>query len=311
MKRIFLLLLVVIVIAFLGIQFVSQKVNNPVVTGDFQAPANVKNILKRACYDCHSNETELKWFDKIAPVSWKVASHIKAGRQGLNFSNWKDLSPADQKGKLWEVYNQIAAGAMPLKEYELVHSSAKVSQADLAVLKRYVSTLIVTKTADTAKEHALDKQAEKINKKAVLKDQNPTDINGISYIPDYKNWDVVSTTDRFDNGTMRVIYGNDIAIKAIKAGHINPWPNGAIFAKVAWDKLEDKEGNVKTGAFKQVEYMIKDDQKFKATKGWGWARFKSEKLVPYGKTALFTTECINCHNPVSSNDFVFTLPVKH
>ena len=130
-------------------------------------------------------------------------------------------------------------------------------------------------------------------------------------MPDYKNWQVVSTSDRFDNGTMRVIFGNAIAIKAIKENHINPWPNGTIFAKIGWDKIADADGNVHTGAFKQVEFMIKDDKKYASTKGWGFARFKTPKLLPYGKTKLFATECVNCHRPESANDFVFTSPVKH
>jgi hypothetical protein len=110
---------------------------------------------------------------------------------------------------------------------------------------------------------------------------------------------------------MRVIYGNNIAIKAVKAGNINPWPNGTIFAKVAWDKLQGKDGNIRTGAFKQVEYMIKDDQKYATTKGWGFARFKTPELKPYGNTVLFANECINCHKPMANNDYVFTLPIKN
>ena len=119
------------------------------------------------------------------------------------------------------------------------------------------------------------------------------------------------STERFDNGTMRIIYGNEIAVKAIKDHKTNPWPNGTIFAKVAWDQLIDSSGNITPGTFKQVEYMIKDTKRFASTKGWGWARFLSPKLEPYGKNAMFTTECINCHRPMKDNDFVFTSPIAH
>ncbi len=121
---------------------------------------------------------------------------------------------------------------------------------------------------------------------------------------------MVSTTDRVDNNTLRIIYGNDVAIKAIQEGHINPWPNGTIFAKVAWDALQDADGNVHSGEFKQVEYMIKDDKKYAATGGWGWARWVTPQLKPYGKNITFSTECINCHRPMKDNDLVFTMPVK-
>ena len=60
----------------------------------------------------------------------------------------------------------------------------------------------------------------------------------------------------------------------------------------------------------QVEYMIKDQQKYKSTAGWGWARFKTPKLIPYGETPAFTNECMSCHRPMKNNDFVFTAPFK-
>ena len=300
----------ILAIAFSALQFVRPKLDNPAVTGDFKAPANVKSIIKRACYDCHSNETDLRWYDQISPVYWTVAQHVKEGRKGLNFSTWDSLAPADQKAKLWEAVNQVAAGAMPLKSYETVHQSAKISAEDLAVLKKYLTNMVHDNPADTAKVNALQKQ-QQLLQSHVPPAKLPRALNGITYIPDYKNWLPISTTERFDNGTMRVIFGNDVAIKAIRENHINPWPNGTIFAKVAWDQLQDKEGNVTTGAFKQVEYMIKDDQKYAATKNWGWARFKTPKMVPYGKTAMFTTECVNCHKPLKDEDYVFTMPIKH
>ena len=301
---------VILIAGSIIIQFIRPKVENPPVTADIQAPANVKNILKRACYDCHSNQTELKWFDKISPVYWRVAEHVKAGRKGLNFSEWNKLAPPDQNAKLWEAVNQIAQDAMPLKDYELVHPSAKVSSGDLAVLKNYLEGMVHLKPADTGKIHDADKQYKKMQDGKISPSNLPTALNGITYIPDYKNWQAISTTERFDNGTMRVIFGNDIAVRAIKRNNIRPWPNGTLFAKVTWDQLADKDGNIQPGAFKQIEYMIKDDKKYAFTDGWGFARFKTPKLIPYGKNILFTTECVNCHRPMTNEDFVFTLPVK-
>lgn len=310
MKKFLLISASVVAAVFICLQFFRPEIGNPPVTGNLEAPPNVKAILVRACYDCHSNQTNLRWFDKVQPVYWQVAEHVRNGRKGLNFSNWDRLSPADKKGKLWEAVNQIEQGAMPIKSYEIVHTEAKISKQDLAVLKNYLTGFVHDIPNDTAKINARDKQVKTIptnNQQTKL----PESLNGISYIPDYKNWQVISTSDRFDNGTMRVIYGNDIAVKAVKEHHINPWPNGTIFAKAAWDKLEDAKGNVSTGAFKQVEFMIKDAEKYKSTNGWGFARFKTPKLTPYGKDAMFTTECINCHKPMEKNDFVFTFPIKN
>jgi hypothetical protein len=305
-KKIWIFFLFVL-IAFIAIQFIRPKIDSQPVTGDFKAPPAVKSIVVRACYDCHSNETNLRWYDKISPIYWQVASHVNEGRRDLNFSAWDSLATADQKGKLWEAVNQIAAGAMPIKDYQLVHPPTKISPADLAILKNYLLSMVHNKPADTAKINALNKQSQL----PVAFTKLPQAANGVTYIPDYKNWQAISTTERFDNGTMRVIFGNDVAVKAIHENNIHPWPNGTIFAKVAWDQLQDKDGNVTTGAFKQIEYMIKDDKKYAATKGWGWARFKTPKMIPYGKDAMFTNECVNCHRPLKDEDFVFTMPIKN
>jgi hypothetical protein len=306
---IILLILLILVAIFITIQFYHPEISNPVVTAEIKAPANVKAVIKRACYDCHSNETNLRWYDKIAPVYWQVAAHVRKGREGLNFSDWNKLAPADQKAKLWEAVNQVAAGAMPLKSYEVVHQTAKISADDLAVLQAYVLTFAPkNKAGDTVKANALNAQ---LQNKTIAAHTLPVALNGITYLPDYKSWQVISSTDRFDNGTMRVIFGNAIAAKAISQNDIHPWPKGTAFAKVAWDQLEGKDGTVKTGAFKQVEFMIKDDKKYASTGGWGFARFKTPKLIPYGKTTVFATECINCHRPQKDEDFVFTQPIKY
>ncbi|WP_235526133.1 heme-binding domain-containing protein [Pedobacter sp. Leaf216] len=309
MKKYFLPAVSFIVVLLVSLQFFRPRLDDPPVTQDFQAPKAVKNILVRACYDCHSNETKLRWYDQVQPVYWQVAAHVRDGRKGLNFSNWDKLAPADRKAKLWEAVNQIEQGAMPVKSYQVVHPNARVSPKDLIVLKKYLTSMIHDLPEDTAKINAFEHQRKSLV--SVDRQKLPKTLNDITYLPDYKNWQVISTSDRFDNGTMRVIYGNDIAVNAVKTNHNNPWPDGTIFAKAAWDKLEDRNGNVTTGAFKQVEYMIKNAEKYRSTNGWGFARFKTPKLTPYGKTAIFTTECMNCHKPMKDNDYVFTFPIKN
>jgi hypothetical protein len=309
-KKLLITTMLCAVVVLAGLQFIRPEIPEQPVTGDLEAPADVKAIFKRACYDCHSNETNLRWFDQVSPVYWRVAGHVKAGREGLNFSEWDKLSPGDRKAKLWEAVNQMVAGAMPLKDYQLVHNESRISAQDLAILRNYMAGMIKDMPSDTATFNAAEKQ------KAAWHAQNtdtsrPVTLNGIAYIPDYKNWQAISTTERMDNGTMRVIFGNNVAVKAVQEGHVNPWPDGTIFAKVAWDQLEDSEGNVSTGAFKQIEYMIKDHDRFKSTNGWGFARFKTPKMVPYGKTVLFANECMNCHKPQANQDFVFTSPLKN
>lgn len=302
----FLLLLIIIMV---GIQFVRTQLDNPPITADIQAPQEVGQILRKSCYNCHSNETQLIWFDEITPAYWIVASDVKRARKALNFSEWDKLTPPQQKANLYLSLNQILFRKMPLSRYTLLHPEAKLTESDITVLKNYLTSLSPDKTSDTVNVNAGLKQYDKW----MMKHAEPGNVqpapNGIAYTKGYNNWKAISTTDRFDNGTMRVIFGNDIAIKAIEDGHINPWPDGTIFAKVAWDRLIDSSGNMHTGEFKQVEFMIKNSKKYASTKGWGWGRWLGMQLKPYGKNAFFSTECQNCHQPMKDNDFVFTMPL--
>ena len=56
--------------------------------------------------------------------------------------------------------------------------------------------------------------------------------NGIEIPEDYQSWGMISSLHRIDNHSLRVILGNDIAVKASRNGKTNPWPGGRILAKM-------------------------------------------------------------------------------
>lgn len=136
--------------------------------------------------------------------------------------------------------------------------------------------------------------------------------NGISLPDGYKDWRLLSVHQRTDNNTIRAVLGNDIAIKAARDGKTNPWPDGAVLAKMVWKGVKhDKwEAAIEPGAFIHAEFMIKDNAKHAATGGWGYARWLGMDQKPYGKDASFVQECVGCHTPVKDRDWVFTHPVK-
>jgi len=294
-------------LVMIAIQFVRPRLDTPPVTGDLTAPPEVKAILKRACYDCHSNETKLSWFDQPEPAYWLVADHVKKGRAVLNFSTWDGLSKDQQKGKLFESLNQMVYNVMPLKQYAWFHPGAAITPGDITILRNYLGTLVQpVKMPDSARGPDVSGRPALADPSTTIKDAP----NGLAYMPGWPGWEAISTTDRFDNGTMRVIYGNDVAVKAVKDHQTHPWPNGTTFAKVAWEQALAADGKVQPGKFLQAEFMVKDAEKYKTTDGWGWGRWKGTELKPYGKNALFTTECMNCHKPMEDNDFVFTTPLN-
>jgi hypothetical protein len=134
---------------------------------------------------------------------------------------------------------------------------------------------------------------------------------GIAIFPDYMTWKVIAPSFREDKGHIRIITGNEIAFAALRDGK-KPLPDGSVLAKVAWKTEKHPSFPVATvpGAFVQVEFMVKDEKKYKDTGGWGFARFVGSELKPYGKDAGFVSECYACHLPVADNDFLFTKIVK-
>ncbi|HEX9513268.1 MAG TPA: heme-binding domain-containing protein [Puia sp.] len=304
-------ILLLLLLCLIVLQFIRPGLASPPVTGDLAAPPEVKQILERACYDCHSNKTNLTWFDQVVPAYWLVRADILEARKALNFSEWDSLPKDQQKGKLFEALNKIEFKEMPLQQYRSLHPGANITESEIAVLRSYLDTLAPVHTSDPKRAKAGNEQYAVWTQggQAAGPSVKPAP-NGIAYIPEYKDWEVISTTDRFDNGTLRVILGNETAIMAIKEHHINPWPDGTQFAKVAWDAVLDSTGNVHAGEFKQVEFMIKDSHKYAGTEGWGWGRWKGMQLQPYGKTAVFMTECTSCHKPMKDFDYVFTHPLN-
>jgi hypothetical protein len=124
-----------LVAIFLGIQLIPVDRSNPPVVLNLEAPIEVKTLLKRSCYDCHSNEVSWPWYGYVAPVSWLVAYDVKEGREELNFSEWnKHSGDAEMKE---EIIEEITEGEMPLPIYLITHSNATVSEQELATLKQW------------------------------------------------------------------------------------------------------------------------------------------------------------------------------
>lgn len=129
LKRVFLGLLAVLVI----LQFFRIDKTNPPVTTDEDflylaaPPQEIGLLIKDACYDCHSNETEYPWYTNVAPISWWIADHIEEGREELNFSTWAQYDAKRRAHKLEEAAEEVHEGHMPLKSYLWLHGEARLS----------------------------------------------------------------------------------------------------------------------------------------------------------------------------------------
>ncbi|MBI4518966.1 MAG: heme-binding domain-containing protein [Deltaproteobacteria bacterium] len=103
---------------------------NPPVEGEIEAPPEIKAALRRACYDCHSNETVWPWYSDLAPISWLLAHDVSEGREELNFSSWGKYADKRKAKKLKESAEEIAEGEMPPWYYEVMHPSASLSTTE-------------------------------------------------------------------------------------------------------------------------------------------------------------------------------------
>ena len=269
-------------------------------------PPHVQEILQRRCYACHSDEPRLVWFDQIAPAYWLVAKDVKDARAHLNFSELGTKPAGVQRAELFEAVNQIQFGTMPLPRYLAAHRGAGVTAEELADLKAYLAPFAA---AGPTVEGGDVVAAPVAGMSAGPAKAASLSLNGVPFFPDYKQWRLMSTTDRGDNKTLRMIAGNDIAVQAAESRAIHPWPDGSVFAKITVASVDDGAGHISAGKFVQVEFMVKDAKKYGATKGWGYARYRGDELKPYGADAHFDRECVGCHEPMRDNDYVYTTPI--
>ena len=125
------------VLVLAAIQFVPVDRSNPPVETEIPAPENVRAVLRRACYDCHSNETLWPWYSRVAPVSWLVARDVREGRKELNFSTWNLYEEKRRLRKMKETREEVAGGEMPPWFYVAIHRDAVLSAGDVALLNAW------------------------------------------------------------------------------------------------------------------------------------------------------------------------------
>jgi hypothetical protein len=140
MKKIFKVIGWLLLIALIIIQFFHPKKN--IHEGDqpkalaklHTVPADVNVILKKACYDCHSNNTVYPWYSKLQPVDWWLDDHIVEGKRELNLDELGGRPAWLRYFKLDKVIDEVKEGKMPLNSYTWIHKDAILSDDEKAKL---------------------------------------------------------------------------------------------------------------------------------------------------------------------------------
>jgi hypothetical protein len=124
-------------VVFLGMQVVPVAgKDNPPVIADFEESKEVEDILRRACYDCHSHEVRWPWYASLAPASWLLASDVVEGRKAFNFSDWPE-DEDDRQFAREQALEQVQDGEMPPWFYTPMHPEANLTAADMAILEKW------------------------------------------------------------------------------------------------------------------------------------------------------------------------------
>lgn len=95
-------------------------------------PPRIADLMRRACYDCHSHETRWPWYARVAPASWLVVRDVERGRHQLNFSRWGDENVYVRADLLDAACQLVSDGVMPLPAYRLMHPRARLTEDDIA-----------------------------------------------------------------------------------------------------------------------------------------------------------------------------------
>lgn len=106
-----------------------------------QAPKEVQEILKNACYDCHSNEVIYPKYAYIAPVSWSIKHHINEGRERVNFSEWSLYNKEQKDHILDDIIESIENKEMPYKGYIPMHPKSNLTDMQRNFFSNYFKKL--------------------------------------------------------------------------------------------------------------------------------------------------------------------------
>lgn len=132
--------LLVIAVLFLVIQVVRPERTNPPVDRERTMQARLRMtpevdaIFKRACMDCHSNETNWRWYTNVAPFSWLITEDVEHGRKHFNASDWASYDDSKAGKLLEEICEEVEDGKMPISNYVLIHPEAKLSAEDVRAI---------------------------------------------------------------------------------------------------------------------------------------------------------------------------------
>jgi len=130
-------------LVLIAIQFIrpARNISSQILATDItktvKVTDSVQAVLKKACYDCHSNNTNYPWYSNIQPVGWFLANHVSGGKRRLNFSEFGSYPQRRQSSKLNDIANEVQDGGMPLSSYTLIHKETRLTANEKSLVIKW------------------------------------------------------------------------------------------------------------------------------------------------------------------------------
>ncbi|MCX8000109.1 MAG: heme-binding domain-containing protein [Leptospiraceae bacterium] len=130
------ILVIVFLVLFVGLSFLPIQRESKTLEETIGNP-KVHEVLKRACFDCHSYQTNWPWYSYLFPTNLLISHHVQEGRAELNFHEWHALPISKQSIKIDSILEEVESGEMPLKSYLFLHKEAQITADDLEILRAW------------------------------------------------------------------------------------------------------------------------------------------------------------------------------
>ncbi|WP_018611391.1 heme-binding domain-containing protein [Segetibacter koreensis] len=143
----FKIVLISLLVILIVIQFFhpAKNISNAPTPNDisvaYNEPENVRTILKKACNDCHSNNTRYPWYNNIQPVAWWLDNHVQEGKHGLNFNEFTTYRISKQYHRMQDIIDEVKEGDMPLGSYTIVHTDARLTDQEKETLINWAKSI--------------------------------------------------------------------------------------------------------------------------------------------------------------------------
>jgi hypothetical protein len=151
---------------FVVIQFIRPSRTNPPVVpsraleAHVEVPQEVQAVLKRSCYDCHSDATVWPWYSHVAPVSWYVIHDVNVGRSHINLQDWEaQVNQQEAMEHLGLFCKLIREGKMPPADYRTMHNGTDVSPEETNAVCAWSQKVGAAEDSDKAQEDGHDHAA--------------------------------------------------------------------------------------------------------------------------------------------------------